>query len=120
MFKSIALFVFFNVAFTSAFTASMKPVHSRVITKAVPSMSLKSDIAKIGAVAGAVIASNPMVASATEGTNEIFGVDDQRIYLVLPVLVAVNVLFNAWAQDQDNEDFFDALPPPPKGSVYEE
>lgn len=45
---------------------------------------------------------------------QIFGIDDDRIYFILPVLVAVNVLFNSWAQDQDNEDFFDSLPPPPK------
>mmetsp|Transcript_8248 Transcript_8248/g.10418 ORF Transcript_8248/g.10418 Transcript_8248/m.10418 type:complete len:119 (-) Transcript_8248:376-732(-) len=111
------MFLLFSTV--AAFTPSVKPVHSRVVTKAVPAMSMNGNFAKIGAVAGAMIAANPMVASATEGTNEIFGIDDQRIYLALPVLVAVNLLFNTWAQGQDNEDFFDALPPPPKGSVYD-
>ena len=54
------------------------------------------------------------MAQATEGTNEIFGIDDPRIYGILPVLVAINVLFLEWAKEQDDEDFFDALPPPPK------
>ena len=98
----------------SAFQTTPVRSHTRVIRQAaVPQMGMKEDMAKVGAVA-ATLAASPMVASATEGTNEIFGIDDDRIYFILPVLVAVNVLFNSWAQDQDNEDFFDSLPPPPK------
>lgn len=79
---------------------------------AAPVMGLKENFAKISTVA--TVAAAPIVAQATEGTNEIFGIDDPRIYGILPVLVAINVLFLEWAKEQDDEDFFDALPPPPK------
>lgn len=38
--------------------------------RTVPQMGMKEDMAKVGAVA-ATLAASPMVASATEGTNEV-------------------------------------------------
>uniref|UniRef100_A0A6U0YMB5 PSII 6.1 kDa protein n=1 Tax=Rhizochromulina marina TaxID=1034831 RepID=A0A6U0YMB5_9STRA len=98
----------------AAFTPS-KPMRTVAMRKAAvaPKMSLKSDMAKSIAVASTVAA--PLVAGATEGTNEILGIDTLIIPLLgFPVLVAVNLLFNDWAQTQDNDEFFDGLGPPPK------
>merc|ERR1719502_607380 len=106
------LFAF--VAGASAFTAPKTPVmQSRVLPRAAPVMAVKPDFAKIGAVA-ASLAAAPAVTVATEGTNELLGIDDNRIWFFIPVLLTIRFLYNQWAEGQDDEDFFDALPPPPK------
>ena len=75
-------------------------------------MSFKSDMAKVAAVATSLA---PAAAFATEGTNEILGIDTAIIpILCFPALLVANFAFNGWAQEQDNEDFFDELPPSPK------
>jgi len=73
---------------------------------------LKTEFAKVAAVATTLV---PAAAMATEGTNEILGIDTAAIPLLgLPVLLVANLAFNDWAKTQDNEDFFDELPPGPK------
>jgi len=110
--------LFFLAAFlgvAAAFAPAPKLPHAVATrsARAAPVMSAKSDMAKAVAVASTVAA--PLMAGATEGTNEILGIDNFIIPLVaLPALVAVNFLFNDWAQTQDNSDFFDGLPPTPK------
>ena len=75
-------------------------------------MSFKSDMAKVAAVATSMA---PAAAFATEGTNEILGIDTFIIpTLAFPTLLVANFAFNDWAQAQDNDDFFDELPPTPK------
>jgi len=77
-----------------------------------PSMSFKWDMPKFAAVATSMA---PAAAFATEGTNEILGIDTNLIPLLgLPTLLVANIAFNNWAQTQDNDDFFDELPPPPR------
>jgi len=77
-----------------------------------PSMSFKWDMPKFAAVATSMA---PAAAFATEGTNEILGIDTNLIPLLgLPTLLIANIAFNNWAQTQDNDDFFDELPPPPR------
>ena len=74
-------------------------------------MSFKSDMAKVAAVATSMA---PAAAFATEGTNEILGIDTFIIpILAFPTLLVANFAFNDWAQTQDNDDFFDELPPTP-------
>jgi ABC-type transport system involved in cytochrome bd biosynthesis fused ATPase/permease subunit len=95
-----------------AFTPAKVTMPSRVVARAAPTMSFKSDCAKAIAVASAMV---PMAAHATEGTNEILGIDTPIIVLVaLPVLAVVNAVYNDWAKNQDNDEFFDGLPPTPK------
>merc|ERR1719198_2408951 len=96
----VALVALFGTA--SAFAPAKLPMQSRTVARAAPSMSFKSDMAKVAAV-------------ATSGTNEILGIDTFIIpILAFPTLLVANFAFNDWAQAQDNDDFFDELPPTPK------
>mmetsp|Transcript_11906 Transcript_11906/g.27914 ORF Transcript_11906/g.27914 Transcript_11906/m.27914 type:complete len:82 (-) Transcript_11906:239-484(-) len=73
------------------------------------------DIAKTLPVAA--VLSTPMMAGATEGTNEIFGVNYDAIYLFsIPTITighGLGLLFKDWEESQDNSDFFDELPNTP-------
>jgi len=85
---------------------------SFTVQETAPSMKFKWDMPKFAAVATSMA---PAAAFATEGTNEILGIDTNLIPLLgLPTLLIANLAFNNWAQTQDNDDFFDELPPPPR------
>jgi hypothetical protein len=46
---------------------------------------------------------------------QILGIDTPIIILIaLPTLALINAIFNDWAKNQDNDDFFDGIAPPPK------
>mmetsp|Transcript_43402 Transcript_43402/g.87778 ORF Transcript_43402/g.87778 Transcript_43402/m.87778 type:complete len:114 (+) Transcript_43402:42-383(+) len=83
--------------------------------RAAPVEAMKPmDMAK--AVAVAAIVASPLLAGATEGTNEIFGVNyDKIFYFSIPTVAVGHFLglaFNDWEKDQSNEDFFDEIAPP--------
>lgn len=93
----------------AAFAPSKAAMPTRVVKA---EAGLKTEFAKVAAVATTLV---PAAAMATEGTNEILGIDTAAIPLLgLPVLLVANLAFNDWAKTQDNEDFFDELPPGPK------
>eukprot|EP00752_Nemacystus_decipiens_P012687 g11240.t1 len=69
-------------------------------------MGLKEDFQKAATTASvAVLTAAP--AFATEGTGEPLGFENKEAIIVpLFFLVSINLLFNNWAKDQPEGDFF--------------
>ncbi|CAB1119409.1 unnamed protein product [Ectocarpus sp. CCAP 1310/34] len=103
---------FFAVCLTavSGFVAPTGPRLSAAVrpsTAATPMrMGLKEDVQKVANAASvAVLTAAP--ALATEGTGEPLGFENaQAVVVPLFFLVSINLLFNNWAKDQPEGDFF--------------
>eukprot|EP00903_Cladosiphon_okamuranus_P015930 g14715.t1 len=107
--KFLAFFMVFLTA-VSGFVAPSAPRLStsvRPATAATPMrMGLKEDFQKAAATASVAVATAAPV-FATEGTGEPLGFENYEAVIVpLFLLVSINLLFNNWAKDQPEGDFF--------------
>ena len=102
----LALFAGSAAAFAPAKVIQAPVAHSSSVARATPSMSFKSDMAKVAAVATTMMAPAAALARLPEGTNAPLGIDVATIpLLAIPTLLVANVAFNDWAQDQDNGEY---------------